>query len=200
MHVENRDGQLYSRVHHSPSVQRYRLPYVVGHSKIAYSGWFQLALIQAVCGCSSINDFQEERLYLELTCLVNGYSLLFVETHVQHFFNYFQVSAMRYSTDQAMYDKFREKWFDYMHMQHDLTRELELFNSRNHVLHMDYIYEYGPRCRFNHCFRQLWSNYFSQHPNLSSSNNKLLLTTKHYNSLNSLLAYEKPIYNYQRKT
>ncbi|CAF4142130.1 unnamed protein product, partial [Rotaria sordida] len=65
-----------------------------GHSKLAHSDWFLSALIRAVCYCSSVEDFNQERIYLELTSLTNGYSLLFVEAHVQYFCDYFHTHAM----------------------------------------------------------------------------------------------------------
>ena len=52
--------------------------------------------MRAVCLCSSADDFMKERIYLEITFLVNGYSLMFVETYVQHFFNFFHVPHRRY--------------------------------------------------------------------------------------------------------
>lgn len=200
-YIENRHGQLYTRVDHQlSSIQRYRLPYVMGHSKLAYSDWLRSALIRAVCYCSSVEDFHQERLYLELTYLVNGYSVLFVETRVQHFFDYFHMANMRYSANQMMYDKFRRQWFDYMNMQHDLSQKLQKFDDHDRLINFNYIYEYGPRCRFNQQFHQLWSYYFSKHPSLSKETSKILLTTKHYHSLHTLLAQHKPTSINQTKT
>ncbi|CAF4673141.1 unnamed protein product, partial [Rotaria socialis] len=98
--VQNQNGDLFSRIHRHPLIQGYSLPYEVGHAKLVHSDWLRSALIRAVCYCSSVEDFNLERIYLELTCLTNGYSLRFVETHVQHFFNFFHLHPMRYSRDQ----------------------------------------------------------------------------------------------------
>ena len=65
--------------------------------------------MRAVCLCSSAGNFIKEKNYLEMTFLVNSYSLLFVETCVQHFFNFFHVPHMRYTTNQTMYDHFRQQ-------------------------------------------------------------------------------------------
>ncbi|CAF4450136.1 unnamed protein product [Rotaria magnacalcarata] len=80
--VENQNGELFTPVYHHPILPRYTLPYVVGHSKLAHGDWFRSALIRAVCYCSSIEHFNLERIYLELTCLANGYSIFFVENNV----------------------------------------------------------------------------------------------------------------------
>ncbi|CAF4667764.1 unnamed protein product, partial [Rotaria magnacalcarata] len=79
--VQNQNGDLFSRIHRHPLIQGYSLPYEVGHAKLVHSDWLRSALIRAVCYCSSVEDFNLERIYLELTCLTNGYSLRFVETH-----------------------------------------------------------------------------------------------------------------------
>ena len=93
-YIENRQGHLCTRVHHDPTIQRYTLSYVTGHSKLAYRDWLQSSLMRAVCLCSSADDFMKERVYLEIIFLVNGYSLMFVETCVQYFFNFFHVPHM----------------------------------------------------------------------------------------------------------
>ena len=189
-YIENRQGQLYSRVYHHPIIQSYTLPYVVGHSKLAHSNWFRSALIRAVCYCSSVEDFNQERVYLELTFLTNGYSLVFVETHIQHFFNYFHAHAMRYSIDQTMYDKFRHDCFDFITIQHKISDQLQQLDDTGRVIRLEYIYEFGPRCQFNEQFHKLWFDYFKKHPHFSKDNCQILLTTKHRYSLNALLAKE----------
>ena len=76
-YIENQNGQLYSRVYHDPSSQSYMLPYVTGHSKLKHSDWLRSALLRAIYYCSSVVDFQQERIYIEISYLANGYSLLF---------------------------------------------------------------------------------------------------------------------------
>ncbi|CAF4975871.1 unnamed protein product, partial [Rotaria sp. Silwood1] len=191
-YVENRDGQLYTRVFHQPTtIHRYTLPYVIGHSKVSHSDWLRYALIRAVCYCSSVEDFRQERIYLELTYLSNGYSLLFVESHIRHFFEYFHMANMRYSNSQTDYDNFRQYWFNFMTMQHELTDELKKFEDNAQLIHLKYFYEFGPRCQFDQQFSELWSEYFKSHPILSKDKMKLLLTTQHCYTLNSLLGMEK---------
>jgi hypothetical protein len=190
-YIENREGQLYSRVYRDPSIQSYVLPYVVGHSKLNHSEWLRSALIRAVCYCSSVEDFHQERIYLEVTCLVSGYSFLFVETHVQHFFNYFNAESMRYRVDQTKYHSFRSHWFDFLEMQRTLTDQLQKLDDNGKVIRLNYLYDYGPRCQFNQEFHHCWSKHFNNHPILSDDKSKIILTTTHLHSLNALLARHK---------
>ncbi|CAF1502789.1 unnamed protein product [Adineta ricciae] len=120
---------------------RYTLPYVVGQSKMRHSEWFRSALLRAVCYCSSAEDFHQERIYPELTYLVNGYSFYFVESHVQHFFDYFELQMQR-------------------------STQLQELNDNNQVARFNYYYNYWPRCEFNRYFHELWSRHFASHPTL----------------------------------
>ena len=192
-YVANRNGQLYSRVYHDPTSQGYTLPYVVGHCKLNHSDWLRSALVRAVSYCSSVEDFQQERIYLELTCLVNGYSLLFVESRIQHFFKYFNADNMRYYLDQAMFDKFRRRLFDFIDIQHELSDKNQKLDDNGNLIRLHYLYEFGPRCQFNQQFHHLWFKYFGNHPILSKEKSKIVLTTKHLHSLNALLAQYKSL-------
>ncbi|CAF0829729.1 unnamed protein product [Adineta steineri] len=190
-HVENRQGQLYTRVHHDLFMQNYTLPYVVGHTKLKHSNYLRAALLRAVCYCSLVEDFHRERIHLELSYLMNGYSLLFVESHVQNFFNYFRLDNMRYRTDQTIYHSFRRQWFDLLDIQHTLSDQLQQFDDHGNVIRFHYLYDYGPRCQFNQQFHELWSKYFCHHPVFSTERSEILLTTKQLHSLNALLARHK---------
>ncbi|CAM4844330.1 unnamed protein product [Rotaria magnacalcarata] len=165
--VQNQNGNLFSRIYRHPLIQGYSLPYEVGHAKLVHSDSLRSVLIRAVCYCSSVEDFNLERICLELTCLTNGYPLRFVETHVQHFFNFFHLHSMRYSKDRIMYNKFRHNWFNYIKMRHELSDQLQQFDDKGQLIHLNYLYEYGARCQFNEQFHRIWSEYFNQHPNLS---------------------------------
>ncbi|CAF4309896.1 unnamed protein product [Rotaria sp. Silwood2] len=191
-YIENRHGQLYSRVHHDFNMPRYILPYVIGHTKLSYSEWIFLALIRAVCYCTSVDDFQQERVYLEITYLINGYSVLFVETHVKRFFNYFYSETMRFSYNQNNYDKFRQQCFKFVEQRQELSQQLQKSDDTNCLFQFHYIYDFGPKCRFNREFRQLWHQYFQQHPTLSEEKCKIMLNAKNFHSLNTLLGMDKP--------
>ncbi|CAF4706662.1 unnamed protein product, partial [Rotaria magnacalcarata] len=80
------NGILYSRVHHQHNQQPYTLPYISskGNSIRTYSHWLRSSLIRAIRYCTSIEDFNQERIYLEMTYLANGYSIDFIDKHIQH--------------------------------------------------------------------------------------------------------------------
>jgi len=191
--IANRQGQLHTRVYHHPTIQGYTLPYVVGHSKVNHSDWIRSALVRAVCYCSSMTDFNQERIYIELTCLVNGYSIPFVESRISHFYKYFHGETVRYSMDQTIYDKFRRQWFEFIDMRRVLSRKLQHFDDSDHLIRLHYLYEFGSRCQFNEKFHELWMKHFSNDPNLCKEKTAIILTTKHLHSLNALLSQQKSL-------
>ena len=200
-YIENQDGQLHTRVYHEPNIQRYTLPYVMNgdHPKLQHSDWLRSTLIRAICYCSSVNDFYRERILIELTYLVNGYSLYFLELHLIHFFHYFQADDMRYSMDQIEYDKFRRQIFEFVKLRRQRSNKNEKLDNDKKLFRFNYLYEFGDRCEFNKEFHQIWSKYFNKHPILSENEAKVHLTTKQIYSLNALLSRQKTSFFEQQK-
>ena len=187
-YLENRSGHVYSCVDHQPVyLQQYTLPYVVHHPIEEHSDWLRFALLRSVCYCTSVVDFVQERIYLELTCLANGYSLYFVERRVDHFFQYFNANAMRYCQDQKLYDRFRTQVFTFVEQQRVMSEKIQRVNDERKLFHFHYLYEYGPRSKFDESFRHLWMQYFKQHRLFSPERSKIILTTKHQHSFNTFL-------------
>lgn len=100
---------------------------------------------------------------------------------------------MRYSRTKTTYELFRKRWFDYLTVKYELEDQIQSFYDKDNVILLHYLYDYGPRCEFNRDFFHLWSEYFQSHATLSKDKVKVLLTTKHQYSLNTLLAKEKSI-------
>ena len=190
-HVENRSGQLFTRADHSADQQPYTLPYVTHHSIEDHSDWLRFALLRAACYSTLVTDFIRERLYLELSYLANGYSLYFVEQRVDHFFNYFNMTRMRYSSDQTLYERFRSQVFDFVEQHHERLDKLYRYEDDRKLFHFNYLYEYGPRSAFNDAFHRMWTQYFKHHRIFSTEKSKVMLTSKHQHSLNAYLAQSK---------
>jgi hypothetical protein len=129
-------------------------------SKVNHSDWIRTTLLQAVCYCSSVEDFNQERIYIELTCLANSYSLRFVDSRVTHFYDYFQASTLRYLLDQILYYKFRRQWFNFTDIQRAYSNNLQHLSDNGHLIRLHYLYEFGARCQFNQEFHKLWNKHF----------------------------------------
>ncbi|CAF1352319.1 unnamed protein product [Rotaria sordida] len=192
-YIENQNGTLYSRIYHDSNIQKYTLPYVIGNSKVAHSHWLRSSLIQAVRYCTSVHDFNQQRIYLEMTCLANGYSLEFIEKRINHFFQHFDAISLRSVLDQQVYKKLRHRLFNFIsEQQHILNRNREL-KQNNQCFRLSYLYEYGPKHKFNEELQEILSARLNP-SNPSSKANKIniRLTTKLHHSLNALLSQQKP--------
>ena len=77
-YMENQNGNLYTCVYHNPIIEQpFLLPYIANHLRLGHRQWFHFALIRAGQLWFHYEDFEEERVQIELTFHANGYSLDF---------------------------------------------------------------------------------------------------------------------------
>lgn len=195
-YLENRHGTLYSRVDHDIIMQNYTLPYVLHRPIQAHSHWLRSALIRAVHYCTSVHDFNRERIYLELTCFSNGYSLHFVDERVQHFFKYFNASSLRICSDQDVYDQLRKRLMNFIKEQQTWLEHRHECEKKNQRIYTSYFYEYGPKRKFQQDLTAILTPHIEASTlgifSAAINKPKLILRTKQYYSLNALLSKQKP--------
>lgn len=192
VHLNNNQGRLSTRVYHDPNTPPFVLPYAFGHARLIHSNWFRAALVRAVRFCSTVEDFNQERIYIELTFLANGFSLAFVRSRLLQFFIHFDAIRLRISMDQSNYRVLRKKLLDSIKQEQYLLEQNQLFENEDCLTRLHYLYQGGPRRTFNREFRRLWRDYFTGDRAITTMKGKILFTTKHLHSLNALLAKQKP--------
>ena len=72
--IEKSKGYFSTRVYHDTTIQQFVLPYFSGHPRLIYRQWYRFMMTRAVRYCHDLEDFQDERRYIEATFLSNGYS------------------------------------------------------------------------------------------------------------------------------
>ncbi len=142
-------------MYRDPKIHKYTLPYVVGGATVAHSRWLRSALIRAVRYCTSAFDFNNERIYLEITYLANGYSLEFIEQRMQHFYKYFDATSLRSSLDQNVYDKLRHRLFNFITEQNRLSTFNRALENNHQRIQVTYLYQYGPKNKFEKKLREM---------------------------------------------
>ena len=192
VHLRMIQGRLFTRVYHNPSVPPFVLPYAVGHARLIHSNWFRAALVRAVRFCSTVEDFNQERIHTELTFLANGFSLAFVQSRVRQFFIHFDAVRLRISMDQPSYDLLRQKLISSIDREQIVFEQNETFDHDDCLSRLYYLYEWGARRQFNREFRRLWNDYFKIDRAIAAMKGKVLFTTKQLYSLNALLVKQKP--------
>jgi len=187
---------LYTRIHHDTSIPKYTLPYSISNAEETHSHWLRSSLIRAVRACTSVFDFNNERIYLEITYLTNGYSIEFIERRIQHFFEQFNVLSLRSSLDQHVYEQLRHRLFNFFNEQQQFSRTNQELVSDNQLIHMSYFYQYGPKNEFNEKIRKILLDNIHVPESFSDEKKhrkiKIILTTKPKHSLNALLSQQKP--------
>jgi hypothetical protein len=188
--IENPGGYLRTHVHHDSNSQPYVLPYVIGHPRLIYRQWFRWALTRAVHYCKSVEDFDQERLNIELTFLANGYSLDFVNYHIKHFFDRHSVNALVWGLDGRVYEPFRTRLIQSIKREEEKYKQQQLLKSKNQLFHLHYLYDWGPRCQFKNQFKKLWLDSFKDDPRFAQSKLIVKLNTIHCYTSNALLAQQ----------
>lgn len=187
-HIENRQGGgLYTRLAHASSLAPYRVPFVLGDSKVEHSRWLHAALIRAGQVCSNAHDFVDECIHLQMACLFAGYSIDFLEMHLRHFVRSTNADVIGFSMHQSIYDKLRQRLLDAAEPQRARLQSCEELDDKERVLRLHYLHDYGPRARFRDRFNQIWTTYLRDDYHLSNEKTKIILDTKHVYSLNALL-------------
>jgi hypothetical protein len=192
VHISNRDGHLYTRVHHPHGPSAYILPYVTGHAQAYHRRWLLAALARAVRCCSDFRDFTRERIHIEMTCLLHGYSPESLERRLRSFYRRFNADAIRFSLDATVYDKLRRRLFDIIDGQRTRSLQQQSRADDARILPLYYWHDYGARQPFHVRFHQIWSTYLRDDPHLSNDKTTISLHAAHVYSLNALLASPKP--------
>ncbi|CAF1220272.1 unnamed protein product [Rotaria sordida] len=193
--IENQKGSLRTHAYHDLTIQPFLLPYEHSHPRLFHRQWFRAALIRTDQYCSSFEDFEDERLYIELTFLANGYSLDFIKYHIKRFLTRFNPNEQKpMNLNRYTYLSFRNELFRCIDQQkRDLLEEQQL--QKNHqLIQLYYLFDWGSRCQFNQKFYQYWSTIIEQDPELKKYRLKIKLNTKHCYSSNTLLARSNTTY------
>lgn len=188
VYVENQSGQLYTRVYHDPNRSRFTLPYVIGHPRLLYRQWCQWALTRAVRYCTSIEDFHQERINVELTLLSNGFPLGFVELGVNTFLKKHFAEDLRNSIAHRPYTMLRQRLFGLIQLEKQHRQQQEQWKINNQLVHLQYLYDWGPRIQFKTQFRILWLTRIVNDHTLKNRDLIMKLTAIHCYPLNSLFS------------
>jgi hypothetical protein len=181
-YVQNRNGSLYTSVYHDSTEQRHLLPYAVGHPRLLHRQWFRLTMIRAGQYCSPFEDFEDERLYTELTFLANGYSVEFVNDHLVQFFKRHNPVRQQSNLNRFIYVSLRRQLF------RCLSQQQQHSGVDDHCIHLQYLFDWGSRVEFNRKFHELWCHILEKDPTFKNYGLKIKLSSWHCYSSNALLA------------
>ena len=206
--VSNNQGQLETSVFHRPEVQPYIVPFSSDHPRHIHRNIIRSALFRAVRLCSKVEDFDHERLNIELKLLLNGYPPRFIAYHIRQFFQQSNALSLMDQLDTDIYRELHQKLLYQLTRRERQQRRQEFIfeqeqrssernqsstqldgNRKNIRVH--FHYESGPMLNFKSQLRRLWKKYYI-YDGSPINNVKLTIATQINKSLSQLFIKNKP--------
>lgn len=201
--IENNQGHLKTTVFHKPAAEPYIAPFLSDHPRHIHRNIIKGALCRVVRLCSDVQDFDKERLNIELTLLLNGYPPRFVAYHFKRFFEQNNVIALMEQQQQQQLNKdmYREFHHQLLHRstrrekKHQQNQMTYLQHSQQpwnkNEIHVTYTFESGPILHFKRELKRLWKQYYI-YDGSPVKNVLLKIGTRTNKSLSQLLIRQKP--------
>jgi len=122
--VENKNGELNTSVYHKSMAEPYIIPCASDHPRHIHKNMPYVGLLRAARLCSTVKDFDAERLHMEMILLLNGYPPRFISHHMKNFFTQFNAMPVWTELNTSSYEKL------HLHLLHKPTRrEQQLQNT-----------------------------------------------------------------------
>ena len=206
--IENNLGKLKTSVYRKPAAEPYILPYTSDHPRHIHSNTISTALLRAIRLSSDVEAFDKERLNIEISLLLNGYSPKFITYHLKRFFRKYNALSVYKQLDYTTYQKLHQALldestksnedqdqFEQSKQQQQPSSDTKKMNEKVTVkqkrLIIHYRFESGPLIKFNRHFRNLWRTHFCYETS-PLNNVRLILGTRSNPSLERLLVKKKP--------
>ncbi|CAF4291488.1 unnamed protein product, partial [Rotaria sordida] len=138
---------------------------------------------------SSFEDFEEERRYIEMTFLTNGYSLDFVEYNLRQFYSrFFRSEYQIKDLNRHSYRILSRELFRLVDEEKRNLKEEQQLQKNNQLISLYYLFDWGSRCQFNEKFYKLWTSLLTKDAKFNQFGLQVKLNTKHCYSSNMFLA------------
>ncbi|CAF1550694.1 unnamed protein product, partial [Adineta ricciae] len=191
--LENKNGNLYTYMYHDPTIQPFLLPYIAHHPRLGHRQWFRFALIRAGLYCVCYEDFEEERVHIEITFLANGYSLAFVQDQLKQFLIRLNPSSGEQPMDlnRGTYTSLRIQMLRHFRQKNVHLEERQELENKHQLVELYYLYDWGSRHEFNQYFYPHWTRTINKDPRFLKHGLKIILNSKHCFLSNTLLVQYK---------
>lgn len=199
--VENNHGQLQTSVFHKPAAESYILPFLSDHPRHIHSSTIKSQLLRAARLCSHVEAFDNERVNIEFTLLLNGYPPKFIAYHFKQFFQKNNVLSLMERLDKVIYVELhrqllaqpsrRERQQQQQQQNIASNGNQQQVPNNNTDIFVHFTFESGPMLNFKRELKNLWEKHYIQN-NPKNKNICLKIGTRTNKSLNQLLVKKKP--------
>ena len=200
--ITNEDGQLRTSVYHKPTNEPYILPYTSDHPRHVHRNIPYAALLRAARTCSHVDDFNSERLRVDMSLLLNNYPPSFISKQFRRFFTRNDALPVLDRLDAEVYQRLhsesllqptrREKILE--KMMRDPVKAPEILETRiwNHkILCPRYLFDSALTTSFPRAFKLWWRKHYGLAGSLLDDV-RVLMSAKTNRTLEHFLIHKKP--------
>ncbi|CAF3957904.1 unnamed protein product [Rotaria sp. Silwood1] len=177
LYIENKNGELFTKVYHKPSYESYYLPFNCVHPIHLKMNILYAMLIRTIKYCSSFETYLNESEKLRMTLLLNKYPCEFIE---KQFSRVFQIHNLMQPLSASNYKTLQEKLIDL-----DKKEKIPIDYERTMFIHFTYCLNMKT---FLAKFHALWNKYFIEFP---INEIKSVLGTRNVKNLQQYLVRNK---------
>ena len=177
LHIENRNGQLFTAVYHKPSYEPYYLPFNSVHPMHMKKNIPFTMLLRAIRYSSNFQLYVDEREKLRMALLLNRYPNKFINQQFDHLFEKFKI---REPLTQNNYHTYRQKILD-------SPIQIKQLTDYGRTLFVHFTYCTNMKT-FPSKFHNLWHKYFGESP---INDIMPILGTRNVNNLQRCLTHTR---------
>ena len=201
--VMNENGQLRTTIYHKPAAEPYILPYTSAHPHHIHRNIPYAALLRAARICSHVDDFNAERIRIDVSLLLNSYPPNFISKQFHRFFQLNHAMSVANQWDIQVYQRLhqtllhqptrREKQLSIMMQDPILSPTVLQPKIWNHqLMYPHYRFDSEQSSDFPREFYKWWKSYYTASPILPAHNVQIRLVADTNRTLESFFIHKKP--------
>ena len=200
--ITNEDGQLRTSVFHKPTAEPYILPYTSDHPPHIHRNIPYAALLRAARICSHVNDFNSERIRIDMSLLLNGYPPNFISKQFNRFFHLNNAIPVLNELNEHVYHHLhqtslhqptrREKQLRNMMedpVKTPLVLQPKIWNKD--LMYPRYLFDTGLTIKLPKEFYKWWNTYYAFHGS-PVEHVKVRMVTDLSRTLENFFIHKKP--------
>ncbi|CAF3855959.1 unnamed protein product, partial [Rotaria sp. Silwood1] len=200
--ITNENGKLRTSIYHKPTTEPYILPYTSDHPHHIHRNIPYEALLRAARICSHVNDFNSERIRIDMSLLLNSYPPNFITKQLHRFF--------RLNSAMPVLTVLNEDVYHHLHqtqLQQPTLREKKLINMMHdpiakpfvlqpkiwnkEIMYPCYLYDTSLTSNLPNQFYKWWQTYYA-FPRSPLEHIKVMLVANTNRTLESIFIHKKP--------
>ncbi|CAF4832716.1 unnamed protein product, partial [Rotaria sp. Silwood2] len=200
--ITNENGQLRTSIYHKPTTEPYILPYTSDHPHHIHRNIPYEALLRAARICSNVDDFNSERIRIDMSLLLNKYPPNFILKHFNRFFRLNNAMPVLNQLDENVYHHLhhtllhqptrREKKLNIMKqnpIEKPWVLQPKIWN--NELMYPRYLFDTNLTTNFPKQFYKWWKTYYA-FPASPLQTIKVTMVTNTNRTLESFFIKKKP--------